>query len=703
VALPRRLRLIAVSACVVAAAVAFGVYSLLGASASSAGSTGHVLSTTSTKWRVQRPLRFVPYQYHGASCAKGTKTCWVTGGSFNPTPEIVKTENGGGSWSLLPSSAINLTQGGVSAVSCPSATHCVGVGGQMGLAQHATVASAVFTTNGGSSWTKASMPYAAFSDNETVLRGVSCPTTSQCVAVGSGGILVTSSNGGSTWTGRKSGTTETLRGVSCPTTSDCHAVGDGGTVIASTNGGKTWSAQTSGTSEGLNGVACPTATTCFAVGSSGTVIATTDGGATWNPQTSPTPNNLNGVSCPSASTCFAVGDAGTVIATTDGGTTWTAQSPGTQADLNAVACYSASGCVVGSSQRTSSGSESPTPGGADVLYTTNGGATWITKEPRPPIRRLGTGVRGSGDPISCPGPSNCFAVGASGPTNGGSGGNVILKTSDGVHWSFVHKGRAGSGALHGISCASGSHCIATGYSFDHAKGVILATTNGGKTWTPQTSGVVGRLWGVSCPTTSTCFTVGDNGEILRTHNGGKTWTAQTSGTSLSLYGVSCADTLHCVVTGVNGAILTTTDGGSTWVPRTGAMTSTVYGISCHDVKHCVAVGATFTPSSATIVGIEYTSNGGATWKTPFIVVPTNQVWDLYGVSCTSNSDCTASGGTGFYAPGHPALLLSTTDGGKQWARNKPPAGTHGTPGVACTGKGCWATGWGGLIVSSFHR
>jgi hypothetical protein len=44
---------------------------------------------------------------------------------------------------------------------------------------------------------------------------VSCPTASNCVAVGVDGVILTT-NGGSTWTARPSGTTELLYEVSCP-------------------------------------------------------------------------------------------------------------------------------------------------------------------------------------------------------------------------------------------------------------------------------------------------------------------------------------------------------------------------------------------------------------------------------------------------------------------------------------------------------
>ena len=431
------------------------------------------------------------------------------------------------------------------------------------------------------------------------------------------------------------------------------------------------------------------------MGNSGTVINTTDGGATWTPQASGTANDLESVSCPNTSTCYAVGNAGTVIKTKNGGTLWTPQASHLTSELAAVACYSTSGCVVGSDEDVVAGATV----GPDTLYTTNGGSTWKRKEPHPPIRRLGDF---GGTPISCPTAHTCFAVGGSGPVDGGSGANVILKTCDGHHWSWSLKGHPGTGGLHAISCASASHCITTGYSKDHSKGVILATTNGGKKWKAQTSGTTLQLWGVSCPTTHTCFAAGGSGTILQTSNGGKTWAPQTSGTSQTLYGVSCASASHCVIVGSSGTILTTTNGGSTWVPRTSALTRQVYGVSCHDTKHCVIVGNNYQPGSKALVGIAHTSNGGKTWSSPSIAVPKNEVWDLDSVSCTSNTHCTASGGTGFEAPGHPALLLSTTNGGKKWSRNKPPRGTHGTPGVACTSAGCWASGWGGLIISTFH-
>jgi photosystem II stability/assembly factor-like uncharacterized protein len=84
-----------------------------------------------------------------------------------------------------------------------------------------------------------------------------------------------------------SGTTNNLFGVRCQRPSTCVAVGLGGTLLRSMDGGSTWSSQTSGTTNTLLGVACPSPSTCVAAGAnldsalSGAILRTVDGGNTW--------------------------------------------------------------------------------------------------------------------------------------------------------------------------------------------------------------------------------------------------------------------------------------------------------------------------------------------------------------------------------------------------------------------------------------
>ena len=97
------------------------------------------------------------------------------------------------------------------------------------------------------------------------------------------------------------------------------AVGDGGIILRSSDGGATWTLQSSGTTNALAGVSFVDADTGSAVGQGGTILRTTNGGATWTPQASPTRNVLQGVSFVGASIGTVVGKGGAILRTTTGG------------------------------------------------------------------------------------------------------------------------------------------------------------------------------------------------------------------------------------------------------------------------------------------------------------------------------------------------------------------------------------------------
>ena len=80
----------------------------------------------------------------------------------------------------------------------------------------------------------------------------------------------------------------------------------------------------------------------------------------------------------------------------------------------------------------------------------------------------------------------------------------------------------------------------------------------------QPSATPYNLTGVACLSPSTCVAVGDSGVILRSTNGGRTWRRQPSGTPNFLFGVACAGPSTCFAVGPRGTILRSTDGGRTW-------------------------------------------------------------------------------------------------------------------------------------------
>ena len=70
------------------------------------------------------------------------------------------------------------------------------------------------------------------------------------------------------------------------------AVGFGGTIVHTSDGGATWAAQTSGTTNEFFSVEFTDASNGWAVGDNGTIVHTSDGGATWSGQDSGTLNGF---------------------------------------------------------------------------------------------------------------------------------------------------------------------------------------------------------------------------------------------------------------------------------------------------------------------------------------------------------------------------------------------------------------------------
>jgi photosystem II stability/assembly factor-like uncharacterized protein len=209
----------------------------------------------------------------------------------------------------------------------------------------------------------------------------------------------------------------------------------------------------------------------------------------------------------------------------------------------------------------------------------------------------------------------------------GDGGAIRGTTNGGNTWTAQTSGTANT--LNGLSCL-GVFCVAVGNG-----GTILVTTNGGGTWTAKTSGTASNLQAISCSTTSICKAAGAVGTIRATTNGGGTWTGQTSGTTNALLGVHCRpSTNFCAAVGGAGTVRVTTNGGTTWNAKTSGTSNALNAVSCSSTTVCRAVGA-----SGTIIS---TSNGGGAWSGQ----PSGTTNALFGVNTQSNTLAYAVGAAG---------------------------------------------------------
>ena len=243
------------------------------------------------------------------------------------------------------------------------------------------------TTNGGSNWT--SQTYNSPTTNGSIndyLKAVTFLDSNNGFAVSgdknsdgsifSGyGLILHTTNGGSTWSVSYSNTKNAFNGISIINTNNIVAVGiykhyedpvyvDRPGWSKSTDGGDTWNGWyfTSRT-DPFTDVTFITDNVGFMVGYGGTILKSTDGASNWNSQNSKVTENLHGVCFTDENTGTVVGENGTILHTINSGLLWTAQSGGTTEDLYSVHFTDSNhGKVVGSN--------------GTILYTTNGGTIW---------------------------------------------------------------------------------------------------------------------------------------------------------------------------------------------------------------------------------------------------------------------------------------------------------------------------------------
>lgn len=227
----------------------------------------------------------------------------------------------------------------------------------------------------------------------------------------------------SQWTKITSGTTKNLKAVSFADNLNGYAVGDGGQILKTTDGGGSWNViTTSSTTVNLWDVTTVSGT-IYIVGDKFLALKSTDGGASWQnvgPASTSSSDFLFGIQCLDANTCFAAGgdgnlvpNSGVVFVTTNGGSSWQ--------ETNVSSMYFVDkSYFVNSNIGYAVGYGST--GAATISKTINGGTTWTTV--------YASSSPGYMDDIFCTDENHCFTVGLN-----------SLKTQDGgASWTSVGLG-----------------------------------------------------------------------------------------------------------------------------------------------------------------------------------------------------------------------------------------------------------------------
>ncbi len=618
---------------------------------------------------------------NGISCVD-TSFCVAVGdysGGSSMSQNFVLTWNGH-SWALDDSASLSpptLTSqfNHVLSISCASTSFCAGVGYYINFSNGELRQNFVLTWNGHSWVLDDSASLSTSSTEDNFLMSVSCASASFCVAVGlfwsgnaSKNLLLTWN--GSSWTlddlaSLSASSTEgnVLDGVSCASTSFCVADGyignflGGSNVVLSWNG-SSWtldnsaSLSTSATEmNALEGISCASASFCVAAGyydnaagDSQNLLVTWDG-SSWTIDDSasfsssgPQQDYLSSVSCASPSFCVAAGyyrnaagESQNLLLTWNG-SSWTLDDSASLSTsisdvnlLTSVSCASASFCVAAGYYENNAGEIQ------NLLLTWNG-SSW-SLDAAASLSTSATEIN-SLEGISCASASFCVAAGTYLATSSGSSEHNLILTWNGSSWSLdaaasLSTSSSQDNQVTSVSCTSPSFCIVAGSyrsNVNVTKDPFL-TQNfilswNGTTWSLDDAASLStsamqtnQVNAVSCTAPSFCVVAGyyeDSSGIwnlILTWNG-FSWSLDAAA-SLDIYGsqedqlnaVSCVSSEYCLATGsyftsanVSQSLVLTRSAG-TWQTNYEASLSTsssqdnyLNSASCMSTSFCVAAG-----------------------------------------------------------------------------------------------------------------
>ncbi len=366
---------------------------------------------------------------------------------------------------------------------------------------------------------------------------------------------------------------------------------------------------------------------------------------------------------------LSVGQAGATIPTPPAqvaATTFTTSLPASpstsqSSQFSGVTCANSTFCVaVGSSSTT----------GNIVISQWNGTSWALATVPTP-----GSGAAELLN-VSCAGPAFCMAVG---DFTGNSA--PLAEQWNGSAWTQVTAanvtGSTGT-KLNDVSCLSATFCTAVGFSTTAANQMPLAEIWNGTAWSITSNAVLptgasaATLAGVSCVSGSWCMaagnqTVGANILPLTETWNDTAWTVVPSlnpppSTDAGFNGVSCVGATYCVAvgnyqdTGLHFRNLVATWNGTAWTQNSvsdgpDTQNDQLQSVVCFSATSCSAVGYEGALLTATPVALAW---NGVSWTAATTPSPTSSTGtSLLGVTCQTDWECVTVGATtlgGFSQP-----------------------------------------------------
>jgi len=360
-------------------------------------------------------------------------------------------------------------------------------------------------------------------------------------AVGNGGLVLRTDDGGGTWAAKDLGAGPlNFTSIRCSGGTLCLLTTDSGAqLVRTTDAGDTPGTLVTPASDPAYAAAFATATRVAAAGEHGTTVVSDDGGvrfASIGGRIAGTFTALRAGGAPD--TAYAPGADGRLAKTTDGGKTWTTGNVPTTADLLDVSFPSA---TVGYALDVDGG----------LFRTDNAGTSW---------KALGTGSTRHPRAVLAPDADTVLVVGPRG---------IRRSVDAGATFAQVTARAVLRQQLASIAAArAGSAIYAWGPT------ALVRSTDGGRRWTALSRpGRRVQIAQVAFANGRVGLIVDGFGRVWRTANAGRRWTLLTSvGTSdvvgLSVDGPRTATLVLLSFAGhPGGYLLRSDDAGATWQPQ----------------------------------------------------------------------------------------------------------------------------------------
>ncbi len=238
--------------------------------------------------------------------------------------------------------------------------------------------------------------------------------------------------------------------------------------------------------------------------------------------------NLNSIAFVDKNTGVAVGDKGIILKTEDAGKSWLAIDSGINERLSSIAFSSNNQAIISGYNGT-------------ILYSSDIGTSWTVVESGSTNWLLSVAYSNT---------NQAFAVGRS--------GTLLRSENAGKTWLSINSNT--TNRLLSIAFSSNKHALAVG-----DKGTILYSGNDGESWDSVESDTINRLRSITFITENQVLIVGDKGTVLGSRDSGKTWNTIDPGTDVQLRSITHFNKNQLLTVGNNGTILRSIDDGQSWI------------------------------------------------------------------------------------------------------------------------------------------